>query len=86
MRAFVFRAQSPLPVILCFQAFGQYGRAEQLFEAASRIHRRALGDAHPHNIAALNNLALLYQAKGDTAKEKVMRMLAKALQEPPPGA
>ena len=61
----------------------------QLFESASRIHKKHLGDAHPHNIAALNNLALLYQAKGDATKEQAMRMLVKMLQsrnEPVPGA
>lgn len=66
------------------QAFGQFDRAEQLFEGASRIHCRVLGQAHPHNIAALNNLALLYQAKGDTVKESAMRMLAQALQKQQP--
>ena len=48
------------------------------------MHKKHLGDAHPHNIAALNNLALLYQAKGDTAKEEAMRMLAQALQKQQP--
>ena len=62
------------------QAFGHFNRAEQLFEGASRIHKKCLGDAHPHNIAALNNLALLYQAKGDATKEEAMRMLVKMLQ------
>jgi tetratricopeptide (TPR) repeat protein len=71
------------------QAYGQFDRAEQLFEGASRIHKKHLGDAHPHNIAALNNLALLYQAKGDATKEQAMRMLVKMLQsrnEAVPGA
>ena len=55
----------------------------------SRIHKKYLGDSHPHNIAALNNLALLYQAKGDGTKEEAMRMLVKMLQnrnEAVPGA
>ena len=54
--------------------------AGRIPEAGGSPTNSALGDAHPHNIAALNNLALLYQAKGDKDKEEAMRMLTKMLQ------
>ena len=62
------------------QAFGVFDEAEGLFERASRLQRKLLGDCHPHSIATLQNLVSLYAAKGDTGKQEGMEFLVKALQ------
>ena len=62
------------------QAFGVFDEAESLFERASRLQRKLLGDCHPHSIATLQNLVSLYAAKGDTGKQEGMEFLVKALQ------
>ena len=51
-----------------------------MFERASRLQRKLLGDTHPHSIATLQNLSSLYAAKGDKAKEEAMQYLVQALQ------
>jgi len=70
------------------QVFGRFDRAEELFEKASKVQRKLLGDCHPHSVATLQNLAALYAAKGDKAKGEAMQMLVQALQQsgqlPPP--
>ena len=60
------------------QFFQRYERAEELFEQASRIQRKLLGDCHPHSLATLQNLAALYESKGDVVKGEAMRMLVQA--------
>ena len=62
------------------QAFGRFDEAEALFERASKLQRRLLGDTHPHCIATLQNLVALYAAKGDRSKQEGMEMLVQALQ------
>ena len=63
------------------QAFGRFDEAEALFERASRLQRRALGDCHPHSIATLQNLVSLYASKGDVQKKEGMECLVHALQQ-----
>ena len=62
------------------QAYGQFDEAEVLFERASKLQRKLLGDVHPHSIATLQNLVSLYGAKGDAVKEEGMKFLVQALQ------
>ena len=62
------------------QAYGRFDEAEALFERASRLQRKLLGDVHPHSIATLQNLVSLYAAKGDEQKKEGMEFLVKALQ------
>ena len=62
------------------QAYGRFDEAEHLFERASRLQRKLLGDTHPHSIATLQNLVSLYAAKGDVNKKEGMEFLVKALQ------
>ena len=62
------------------QAYGRFDEAEALFERASKLQRKLLGDAHPHSIATLQNLVSLYAAKGDVQKKEGMEFLVKALQ------
>ena len=62
------------------QAYGQFDEAETLFERASRLQRKLLGDCHPHSIATLQNLVSLYGARGDVSKKEGMEYLVKALQ------
>ena len=62
------------------QAYGRFDEAEVLFERASRLQRKLLGDCHPHSIATLQNLVSLYAAKGDVDKKEGMEFLVKALQ------
>ena len=57
-----------------------FDEAEQLFERASKLQRKLLGDVHPHSIATLQNLVSLYAAKGDEQKKEGMEFLVKALQ------
>ena len=57
------------------QCFKRFDRAEELFERASKVQRKLLGDFHPHSVATLQNLASLYAAKGDTAKAESMKLL-----------
>lgn len=63
------------------QAYGRFDEAEALFERASKLQRKLLGDVHPHSIATLQNLVSLYAAKGDQTKKEGMEFLVKALQE-----
>ena len=63
------------------QAFGHFDEAEAMFERASRLQRKLLGDVHPHSIATLQNLVSLYAAKGDETKKEGMEFLVKALQQ-----
>ena len=51
-----------------------------MFERASGLQRKLLGDTHPHAIATLQNLVSLYAAKGDATKKEGMEFLVKALQ------
>ena len=62
------------------QAYGRFDEAEALFERASRLQRKLLGDVHPHSISTLQNLVSLYAAKGDVQKKEGMEFLVKALQ------
>ena len=62
------------------QAYGRFDEAEALFERASKLQRKLLGDVHPHSIATLQNLVSLYAAKGDVQKKEGMEFLVKALQ------
>jgi len=62
------------------QVFARYDRAEALFEEASKIQKKLLGQGHPHTIATLQNLAALYTAKGDAPKAEAMQLLVQALQ------
>jgi hypothetical protein len=62
------------------QAFGNFDEAEKLFEKASRIQRKVLGDCHPHSIATLQNLVSLYASKGDMKKKEGMELLVQAMQ------
>ena len=62
------------------QAFGQFDEAEALFERASRLQRKVLGDCHPHSIATLQNLVSLYGSKGDVQKKESMELLVQAMQ------
>ena len=62
------------------QAYSRFDDAEALFERASRLQRKLLGDTHPHSIATLQNLVSLYAAKGDTGKKEAMEYLVQALQ------
>ena len=62
------------------QLFGRFEQAEELFERASKLYRKLLGDTHPHSIAALQNLAGLYVRKGDSSKGEAISMLVQALQ------
>jgi Tfp pilus assembly protein PilF len=61
------------------QAFGNFDEAEKLFEKASRIQRKVLGDCHPHSIATLQNLVSLYASKGDMKKKEGMELLVQAM-------
>ena len=61
------------------QAYGRFDEAEALFERASKLQRKLLGDCHPHSIATLQNLVSLYAAKGDEGKREAMEFLVKAL-------
>ena len=61
------------------QAFGRFDESEALFERASRLQRKLLGDCHPHSVATLQNLASLYEAKGDVSKKEGMQALVQAL-------
>ena len=63
------------------QVLARYERAEALFEQASRMQRKLLGDTHPHSIATLQNLAALYTARGDAPKAEAMRLLVDALSQ-----
>ena len=62
------------------QAYSRFQEAEQMFERASKLQRKLLGDTHPHSIATLNNLVSLYGAMGDTGKKEAMEFLVQALQ------
>ena len=62
------------------QAYGRFDEAEQLFERASKLQRKLLGDVHPHSIATLQNLVSLYAAKGDQAKHDAMKILVQTVQ------
>ena len=62
------------------QAFGDFDAAEAMFERASKVQRKLLGDCHPHSIATLQNLASLYSVKGDKTKEEAIHFLVQALQ------
>ena len=62
------------------QVFGQSDDAEKMFEQASRIQRRVLGDTHPHSIATLQNLAGLYEHTGATDRAEAMKALVRMLQ------
>ncbi|EOD03746.1 hypothetical protein EMIHUDRAFT_221905 [Emiliania huxleyi CCMP1516] len=53
---------------------------QALFEEASKIQKKLLGQGHPHTIATLQNLAALYTAKGDAPKAEAMQLLVQALQ------
>ena len=61
------------------QAYGRFEEAEALFERASRLQRKLLGDVHPHSIATLQNLVSLYAAQGDEQKKVSMEYLVKAV-------
>ena len=62
------------------QMFRDFDRAEALFEQASKMQRKLLGDTHPHSIATLQNLMSLYAAKGDQAKHDAMKILVQTVQ------
>ena len=62
------------------QAFARFEESREMFERASKLQRKLLGDTHPHSIATLNNLVSLYGAMGDTGKKEAMEFLVQALQ------
>ncbi len=65
---------------------GKYDAALPLAERALAINEKALGAGHPDTAEPLNNLALLYQAKGDYAKAEAFLIRALAINEKALGA
>ena len=60
---------------------GKYDRAIPLAERALAIWEKALGPEHPDVATSLNNLALLYKAKGDYARAEPLYQRALAIRE-----
>ncbi|MEN3336130.1 MAG: hypothetical protein V7641_5495 [Blastocatellia bacterium] len=65
---------------------GKYDAALPLAERALAINEKVLGAGHPDTAEPLNNLALLYQAKGDYAKAEPFLIRALAINEKALGA
>jgi CHAT domain-containing protein/tetratricopeptide (TPR) repeat protein len=55
-------------VAYCLNAQGQHARALPLFEKALGIHRKLLGEAHPHTAVSYNNVAYCLNAQGQHAR------------------
>ena len=51
------------------QAYGRFDEAEQLFERASKLQRKLLGDVHPHSIATLTESRVALRGEGRRLKE-----------------
>jgi tetratricopeptide (TPR) repeat protein len=47
-----------------YDSQGRYPEAEPLLLEALDLHKRLLGDNHPHVALSLNNLAALYDSQG----------------------
>ena len=45
---------------------GKYGEAEGLYKRALVIREKALGASHPDVAWGLNNMAILYEARGES--------------------
>ena len=58
---------------------GDYAAAEPLYRQALALHRKLLGDEHPHVATSLNNLAGLFKDKGDYAAGEPLLREALAL-------
>jgi tetratricopeptide (TPR) repeat protein len=51
-----------------YYSMRDYAKAEHFFQRALKVREKALGPDHPDTALALNNLALLYIARGEHAK------------------
>ncbi|HUE15523.1 MAG TPA: tetratricopeptide repeat protein [Planctomycetaceae bacterium] len=60
---------------------GQIGNAIQLAETVLAIRKQALGEADPQYAESLNNLAFLYQSRGDDAKAEPLYLQALAIRK-----
>ncbi|MGI9500372.1 MAG: tetratricopeptide repeat protein [Geminicoccaceae bacterium] len=43
-----------------YDSQSRYREVEPLFESVLQLHRETLGEAHPHRLAGLSNLALSF--------------------------
>ena len=67
-------------VVGLYQA-GKYDEAISLAERALAIREKALGPDHPYVASSLNNLASLYDTKGDYAKAVAFQLRATDISE-----
>ncbi len=64
-----------------YQAKGDYGRAEPLYQRALALWEKALGSDHPDVAISLNNLAALYMGKGEYGRAEPLYQRALAIGE-----
>ncbi|MGH8655016.1 MAG: tetratricopeptide repeat-containing protein [Gammaproteobacteria bacterium] len=66
---------------MLYDAQGQQGKAQPLYERSLAIYEKALGPAHPYVAQSLDNLAGLYKTQGQYAKSEALYQRALAIRE-----